>query len=144
MSNTTAPVVTAAVHVTPLGDAYLHVEVDGEPITFEMSMHSLRLRRIDPVGEAERLLKRHAGYAPTGEWQADEHGHLVATVTEIDGRCTTCVHGCGCEIGSTGCGHYQCPAATADSANTCGGAALALAARRTYPTARQAERAHRR
>jgi len=133
-STTCTPLdVTAAIEVTRLGTAYLRVTVDGEPIAFEISPHTLRLRKMTVTAEAARLLQRHAGYQPSSEWTPDDHGHLTATVAQMTGRCITCVHGCGCEIGSTGCGHYQCPAASAAVANTCDGAALALDAKRTYP-----------
>lgn len=146
MSNTAQPAtaqpadapaftVTADIEVTSLGSAYLRVDIDGEPVTFEINPHTLKLRQISVTDEAERLLKRHAGYRAADAWTTDERGHLTASLGEITGRCTICVHGCGCEIGGTGCGHYMCPAASAQDANTCDGAALALAAYRTYPAA---------
>lgn len=127
--------VTADIEVTPTGDAYLRVAVDGDTVAFRINPNSLRLRKITVTDEATRLLQRHAGYAPATDWATDERGHLTASVAEITGRCTTCVHGCGHTIGDTGCGHYQCPAAPAGHANTCDGAALALTAKRTYPYA---------
>jgi hypothetical protein len=133
--STCAAEVTAAIEVTATGAAYLRVTIDGDQVAFEMSPHSLRLRRITETAEAERLLRKHAGYQPTSGWATDGSGHLTATVGEITGRCTTCVHGCGCQRGDTGCGHYQCPAAAAEVANTCDGAALPLSAKRTYPKA---------
>lgn len=122
--------VTAEIEVTGVGTAYLRVTVDGERIAFEINPHLMRLYRQTVIQEADRLLRRHAGYEPASAWISDEHGHLTATVAEISGRCVTCVHGCGCEIGGIGCGHYQCPAASAEVANTCDGAALALGAKR--------------
>lgn len=139
MSNTlTTPAqftVTADIEVTRTGTAFLRVAVDGEQVTFRLDPNSMRLRRVDVTVEATRLLQKHAGYAPASDWMVDDHGHLTATVAEITGRCTTCVHGCGHTIGDTGCGHYGCPAAPAGHANTCDGAALPLTAKRTYPYA---------
>ncbi len=136
MTNTSAPQVTADIEVTQLGTAYLRVSVDGDQLAFEINPHTLKLRMISVTDEAERLLQRHAGYRPATAWATDEHGHLTASVAEITGRCTTCVHGCGCGIDGPGCGHYGCPAASAELANTCDGAALAVAAKRTYPRRR--------
>jgi hypothetical protein len=136
MSNTTRPQVTADIEITPVGTAYLRVVVDGELVAFEINPHSLKLRDISVTGEAARLLQRHAGYRPATDWATDEHGHLTAGVAEMTGRCTVCVHGCGCTVGDTGCGHYRCPAASAEIVHTCDGAALAVAAKRTYPRRR--------
>jgi hypothetical protein len=134
MSNTaTAPAsttVSAEIEVTHTGDAYLRVAIDGDVVAFRINPHFLRLRNQTVTGEAERLLQRHAGYAPASHWTTDTDGRLTTTVAEMTGRCTACVHGCGCSLGSTGCGHYGCPAATPEIAHTCDGAALALSAKR--------------
>lgn len=131
--------VTANIEVTRDGTAYLRVRVDGDLIAFKIDPNTLQLRLHEKTvpAEAKRLLQRHAGYEPTTKWTTGADGHMSATVAEMTGRCATCVHGCGCELGSTGCGHYQCPAASADIVHTCDGAALALNARRTYPKARR-------
>jgi hypothetical protein len=134
------PTVTAEIEVIGNGAAHLLVTVDGERVRIEINRHLTRLYQQTDTEEATRLLRRHAGYEPTSAWTIGEHGHLTATVAEISGRCVTCVHGCGCEIGSTGCAHYQCLAATAEVANTCDGAALALDAKR--PSYRRRPRRH--
>jgi hypothetical protein len=138
MSNTTATVTapaTADIEVNPTGEAYLRVVVDGELTAFRINLGALTLRRTTVTEEAARLLQRHAGYKPATEWATGDNGHLTATVAEMTGRCTTCVHGCGHGIGDTGCGHYQCPAASAEISHTCDGVTLAVTARRTYPYA---------
>jgi len=135
------PRITANIEVTAHGTPYLSVNIDGEKVTFEINPHFLKLRGQSTTDEAARLLKKHAGYEPVTGWNTDETGRLTATVAELTGRCTTCVHGCDCGIDGPGCDHYKCPAATAETANTCDGAALALTAKRPpYPRRRYSRR----
>lgn len=124
--------VTAEIATDMLGTAYLRVVVDGVNHCFTINPHFVRLRDLSVQGVAARLLQKHAGYTTTGAWTEGENGRLTAPVAEIAGRCRTCVHGCGHGVGDTGCGHWQCLAATPEIANTCDGAALALSAKRTY------------
>jgi len=121
---------TAEIEVPGYGDCFLRVTVDGEAVTIRINPHWLRLHEQSVTDEAERLLQRHAGYRTTTGWATDERGRMTATVAEISGRCSTCVHGCGCAIDGPGCGHYQCPAASPEIAHTCDGAALAVNAKR--------------
>lgn len=126
--------VTAAIHTSAFGAARLSVTVDGERFAFELNPHMLRLYKQSVTDEATRLLQRHAGYKPAGGWITNEQGHLTATVEEITGRCTTCVHGCGHGADDTACGHYQCLAAAGTTtANTCPGTEIAIAAKRPQP-----------
>ncbi|MFI7608472.1 hypothetical protein ACIBTV_25430 [Micromonospora sp. NPDC049366] len=125
-----APFTVTATIETGLRETHLIVVVDGEPHCFRINRHWLRLEDRTVTDEATRLLQRHAAYQPATEWSPTGSGTLTATVAEISGRCRTCAHNCDCMPGSNGCGHFGCPFAAEDVANTCDGADIHLQARR--------------
>jgi hypothetical protein len=48
------------------------------------------------------------GYRRIGDWIQSGPWHYRAPIEVHPQRCETCVHGCGCEVGTPGCGHAHC------------------------------------
>lgn len=139
MSTTTLKTVgTATIETGTAGAQYLLVAIDGELRCIQINTHWLALYQgsVTVRDEATRLLAREAGYTPVGEWREVKPGVQAVEVAAVTGRCLTCVHGCGCAVDGRGCGHFGCWATTEAVANTCPGAAVAVAARR--PSRRKA------
>lgn len=140
-SATDAPfTVTATITATSAGRRYLALMVDGEMHCYAIDRNLLKLHAVTVEDEGTRLLQRHAAMQPATAWTETAAGELRADVVEVPGRCTTCAHGCFCEPGSGGCGHYGCWTATDANADTCDGARIHLEARRPKRLARRGGR----
>src|SRR5262245_54262108 len=103
---------TATVAPTLTGADLVLGDLDGESRRFAINRHWLALHpERDVFGEADRMLRRLAGYQVSGEWQPIGRGTYTVTLAELPNRCLTCVHGCACKRNSAGCGHLDCWAA---------------------------------
>ncbi|MBQ1048459.1 hypothetical protein KBX50_08270 [Micromonospora sp. C51] len=138
----------AALHTDP----YVAVNLGGVEYRLNIDLARVFERTSRPiveavVVEAQRLMRRHVGYAPAPGSRAqfdNRRGTLTFAVAEIPGRCDTCLHGCACQPLSDGCAHYRCRAFPApDLVNSCPGVAVINPPRPQRPTTRHAHLAHR-
>ncbi|MFI7608466.1 hypothetical protein ACIBTV_25400 [Micromonospora sp. NPDC049366] len=118
-------------------DPYLRLTTaDGGSLGLPIDMHRAlsRARRNTPIvvavlAEAERLLRRHTGCVPAGQWAWTDsrRGSFAVGVAELPGLCEMCLHGCDCHRNSDGCGHLGCRAARgSELMNTCPGVSVLM------------------
>ncbi|SDT74231.1 hypothetical protein SAMN04489716_6916 [Actinoplanes derwentensis] len=79
-ATTATETTTAEITFDTLGTPYLHVDIDGDRTGFKIDPHMLRLWQRTATAQAERILRRYAGYMITGSWATSENGRLSATV----------------------------------------------------------------